>query len=1176
MKQSLSWRLTIILSTVLVAAVIVWLFPLHLGIDLAGGTSLLYELDTKNLEGNNSSELAERVVNVLKKRVDPGSQKNLIWRVLGNKRIQIQMPLADKATRDARAQYDDAIESLTKTTLRNSEVLSAISHTGEARTAAINALAAPGAPRNELMQKLATAYDDRKAAEDEAKNFPDQMNLPTPLVERLAKTREAYRVAQTDLDRTNADVNKLLGLLAASDNVRNTAAIDELKDLPAKYPSQKTEIDQVIAAYNKLKATSGGSYIDPAELQRLVTSSGVLDFRITVDPTDINQDQYDAAVRSLQQYGPRKSYQNMRWFQVDPNGRESFARGYVMAQWAGEPHVLLWDDPSRALTHSPTRKDWKLVDARKTSTPNGDLAVSFKLDAIGAGYFGDLTTNNLKHQMAILLDDKAISAPRIQSAIFDSGEITLGSGGSRPIELIRKEADTLVQILEAGSLPATLQKDPISVQRISPDLGEDNIKAGTRSAVYALIAVIAFMLVYYTITGVFADLALMVNLLLVLAVMAFIGGTFTLPGIAALVLTLGMAVDANVLINERIREEIHKGASLWMAVRQGYDKVFWTIFDANLTTSLTSIVLIYVGSEEVRGFGITLLIGLVIHMFTALFVTRTLMMAAIKWGVLRAIDDHSIAEYLREILTLTWLRRGHWPFMRVITITNFDWIGKRHIFWVVSAVITIAGIAAFVVRGEDKYDIEFRGGTQVTFQLKEGIKMPVDEVRKRVYEIPNLPDLTPAEHDELKDVAQARVYGIGTEGNKFELQTTIADTSTVKIKTRFLELLAQQFHDVLNVKPRLTVRDSQLADKDIGTLLEHSIVVPITRNTLDQVFADTPYTEMPNRDVTDYLNGAAIVLDGISPPLSAGQLTDRIRQARLSPEISNLIPNRAFKVIPVTAMADGKPVSAGEEDKRPLTRAVMVSVDPLVPYETDAALWQARVGATEWQVLKLALESASQFDGVTSFDAVVAAQAKMQALIAIVLSLILIVIYVWIRFGGLRYGIGAILSLAHDAVVALAATVLSGFVYNKVFGGHPNFLLITDFKINLTMIAAYLTVIGYSVNDTIVIFDRVRELRGRSHLPLSKKLVNDAINQCFGRTIWTTFTVFIVVLIMYIWGGEGVRGFSFAMLIGVLTGAYSTLAIASPALLSMKEKEKAGGTMAIKPVNPFISRPDPT
>jgi SecD/SecF fusion protein len=182
---------------------------------------------------------------------------------------------------------------------------------------------------------------------------------------------------------------------------------------------------------------------------------------------------------------------------------------------------------------------------------------------------------------------------------------------------------------------------------------------------------------------------------------------------------------------------------------------------------------------------------------------------------------------------------------------------------------------------------------------------------------------------------------------------------------------------------------------------------------------------------------------------------------------------------------------------------------------------------------------------------------------------------VWIRFGGIRYGIGAILSLMHDAVVAVAATVLSGVLYNYVFHKHT-FLLITDFKINLTMIAAYLTVIGYSVNDTIVIFDRVRELRGKANRPLTAQLVNDAINQCFGRTIWTTFTVFIVVLIMYVWGGEAIRGFSFAMLCGVVTGAYSTLAIASPMLLataSAADKAPTSKPNLERRSNPFLAKP---
>jgi SecD/SecF fusion protein len=232
--------------------------------------------------------------------------------------------------------------------------------------------------------------------------------------------------------------------------------------------------------------------------------------------------------------------------------------------------------------------------------------------------------------------------------------------------------------------------------------------------------------------------------------------------------------------------------------------------------------------------------------------------------------------------------------------------------------------------------------------------------------------------------------------------------------------------------------------------------------------------------------------------------------------------------------------------------------------------WRTRVATTEWQIIQKSLEMKSQFEGVTTFDAVVASQAKLQALLAIIISLVLIVIYVWVRFGGILYGLGAIMSLGHDAIVALAATVLSGVAYKYLFNRH-SFLLITDFKINLTMVAAYLTVIGYSVNDTIVIFDRVREIRGKSRQPLSAKLINDAINQCFGRTIWTTFTVFIVVLIMYVWGGEGVRGFCFAMLIGVFTGAYSTLAIASPMLLAT-----GAGKAGPSGPSPFVRKVQPS
>ncbi|HUO09862.1 MAG TPA: protein translocase subunit SecD [Phycisphaerae bacterium] len=1173
MKKSLSWRFVIIIGITLMAAWLVRLIPPRLGIDLAGGTSLLYELDLNKVKGD-TSDLAERVVTVLKKRVDPYGQKNLIWRVVGGKRIQIQMPLADAKTRAAQKELQDSLDALRGTSIKDSQIQSALSRTGADREAEINKLAPPGNPRHDLLLTLAAAYDERQAAQAEEQKY-DPLKEPPNVLERVIKAVDAYNSAKNAVLATNVDMAKLQNLLTATNNPHNKDARAELEKMPADYPLQAAGIKRVIAAHDDL-AQSGGGVNDPSELQHLVTAAGVLDFRITVDQSVLGGPagrEYQDAVMSLQQKGPQTAITetgiHMRWFQIDPNGVDNFIDSrtklpydrFVISDWAGQKYLLMYDTAADTLTHDPTKKEWSVAAGEPYSDPqNGGIVLPFQMDPVGAGYMGDLTKHHVAKPMGILLDEKAFTAPNISTEIDGNGVITFGQPGTtRTADMILKEANDLKQIMDAGSLPATLQREPISVVEITPDLGADNIKAGINSAFYALIAVIGFMMVYYTITGVFADLALMINLLLVMAAMALLGGTFTLPGIAGLVLTLGMAVDANVLINERIREELHKGASLWMAVKQGYDKVFWTIFDANLTTSLTSIVLIYVGSEEVKGFGVTLLIGLCIHMFTALFATRTLMMAAIKWGIIRAVDDHSITEYLREIFTFTWIRNGHWPFMKVITVSNIDWIGKRKIFWGVSAITIVAGLTAFVMRGEDKYDIEFRGGTQVSFQLKPGVNMTEDQVRQRVHKVGLIPG--------LEDAADARVYGVGKpEEHRFELQTTIADTSTVKRKDKFLDALAKEMSDVLDVTQRVSVQGGQTEPRNIDDLMvRQKLIVPVTRGTLDQTFSAAGVPGMPNRDTTNFLHGVAIQLNDIDPPQSVAKLTDRIKSAQQSsdPTLTN-VPAREFKIIPIEAIdLDGKAVPADEDDKRPLVKAVYVSVDEAIPYQENSdteAVWKDRVAATEWQVIRVALSSESLFKGVTSFDAVVAGEAKAQALVAIVLSLVLIVAYVWVRFGGIRYGLGAIFSLVHDAIVALAATVLSGLAYRYIFGGRPNFFLVSDFKINLTMIAAYLTVIGYSVNDTIVIFDRVRELRGKSHAPLTAKLVNDAINQCFGRTIWTTFTVFIVVLIMYVFGGEGIRGFSFAMLIGVFTGAYSTLAIASPMLL-------ATGTADLKPRN---------
>ena len=251
----------------------------------------------------------------------------------------------------------------------------------------------------------------------------------------------------------------------------------------------------------------------------------------------------------------------------------------------------------------------------------GRPVVTFKMTPQGSALMEKLTTENMRRRMATVLDDKVETAPYIQGRISSNGQITLGSGTDRQRQF--EEANDIALVLKAGALPAPVT---ISEERtVGATLGPELIKKGTTAAFVGLVLVVLFMIVYYRATGLIADLALVLNGLLVLAVMAIIGSTLTLPGIAGFVLTLGMAVDANVLINERIREELRAGRNVRQAVSQGYDKVFWTIVDAHVTTLVAGVVLMQYGSGPVRGFAVTLIIGLIASMFTSIVVTRVFM-----------------------------------------------------------------------------------------------------------------------------------------------------------------------------------------------------------------------------------------------------------------------------------------------------------------------------------------------------------------------------------------------------------------------------------------------------------------------------------------------------------------------------------------------------------------------
>ena len=339
---------------------------------------------------------------------------------------------------------------------------------------------------------------------------------------------------------------------------------------------------------------------------------------------------------------------------------------------------------------------------RASAEMTGERVVAFSFDPQGAVYFGDLTGANIGKPMAIVLDNKVISAPVINSRITAHGEITGGPNGFTEDELTY-----LVSTLKGGSLPASLSDEPISERTVGPQLGQDNLAPGLIACVLGLLVVAVFLCSYYFTAGIVATCAVFMNVLLVLAVMSAFSATFTLPSIAGIVLSVGTAVDANVLIFERLREEQHRGLSLRMALRNAYDKAFSAILDSNMTTFITSLFLIWFGTEEVKGFGITLIIGIVASLFTALFVTRT---------VFNVLMERFGIKHLRSMPLV-------FPKLDVALRPNWDWMGKAWIFISFSIVGITVGMVMFSVvqvRRGNMVGIEFASGTFSVRVLQAG------------------------------------------------------------------------------------------------------------------------------------------------------------------------------------------------------------------------------------------------------------------------------------------------------------------------------------------------------------------------------------------------------------------------------------------------------------------------
>lgn len=659
--------------------------------------------------------------------------------------------------------------------------------------------------------------------------------------------------------------------------------------------------------------------------------------------------------------------------------------------------------------------------------------VRIDLKSASRSKFARLTRDHIGARLAIVMDGvetgTVYSAPTIQDEIVGGQPIITGNFNY-------EEAEKLVLALLSGQLPA-----PISVEYeniVGPSLGHDSIQDGKKAIIIGLALVFAFMAMYYLVAGLIANVAIVCNLVILLGILAYLDATLTLPGLAGIVLLIGMSVDANVLIFERIREEIAQKRTLSLAVRNGYRRVFVTIMDANLTTLFTAIILFWAGTGPVKGFAVTLGIGLLASMFTSLFVTRT-------------IFDFLIAKKIMSSFKV----------FSLIGKTSFDFSKYWKMTAVVSTVTILLGLALYFQRGREMYDIDFLGGGLIHVRFAE--KQDIENVRR------NIRDLgthfsscqiqsvwSPHERMADLDFGKSKEFELRFElpENKSE-QETFMDNAKARLRERFARILA-----------------ADAIDMEFGAI--------------------TSVHEPP------YTGGTAVSMkfkDSISVETLEKRLRGVIQDAEVRGRDEDEGKNMCRLTILTTAIPDSERVKA------------------IIDREL----------------------SSEPFPRTRKIGADIARKMIEKAIKAMVLAMIGIVIYMTFRFQ-LGFGIGAVVALVHDVLFTMGA------------------LAVARVEVNLPIIAAFLTIIGYSLNDTIVLFDRIRENMNTMKDTPFIQIVKLSINQTIGRTLITSLTTLFAAGALFVWGGGVIHNFAYALIVGVVVGTYSSIFIAAPIVVLWQGK----------------------
>ena len=954
-----------------------------------------------------------------------------------------------------------------------------------------------------------------------------------------------YQVDTEKIASANFDMQKLISSI--SERV-NPGGQKEITVRPLGSDKVQITMPQLGAGKDEKERQA-----ESAQIKRIISQTGSMEFRIVANRKDhaslIERALSEPKVRELKDSAGETL---AKWVSVrkEEAGGIMSDRELATRKRGDALEVLVVMDPYNITG------DY-LKQATSGADQTGRPCVNFTFNSTGGQLFGRLTTDNqplegFKRRLAIVLDDDLQSAPSINSPIFDRGEIS----GS----FTRHEVDELVRILNAGSLPAALKKEPVRDMVTGPTLGGDTIHKSALAMILSSILVPLFMLWYYRFSGLVANLALALNMLMLVAVMILVKAPFTLPALAGLALTVGMAVDNNVLIYERLREELHHGAALRMAIRNAFHRAGVVIIDANCTHLIAATVLFVEGTEQVRGFAVTFWLGAVLSIWATMFVARVIF---------------EIAERKR------WLTQA--KMLHIIGHTEIDFMSWFPAAATFSVLITVMGLAIAVHRGKGLFDIDFTGGVSVQTLFTE--PQDVGDLRKKV--------------NDLEDVAVSNVrIQDEPENQRFIIDTSNANLEEVKqdLKEKFGDKLisnAVSYSDVEVIKkPEAEAKSAAKPEAKPQAKPESKPEAKPEKQSRSDLPPDTMWA----------MAGPGPVFGLVDPPQPAPPAAKE-KPAAEKPADAKPPAEKPAGVKPaaekpaeedVAAAAPSAIVGgtqaelkfkfridhkAADDIVKEALKAEKISLPDHEVELTNADYYDRDTTAYDHWTLRIQLppektkavlaaiqrqvKAMPYFPDVDAIGSAVAQDTQHYAIIALVSSWVLIILYLWIRFQGVAFGLAAVIALIHDVLVMLGGIAFSYYV--------PAWLgavtLIEPFKINLPIVAAFMTIIGYSVNDTIVVFDRIREIRGKAP-SITRQMVNDATNQTLSRTLLTSFTVLLVVVILYLAGGQAVHGFAFSLIVGVMTGTYSSIYVAAPILLWLvhpKEmKQSAEKTRAVE------------